>query len=144
MKIAQKQFTFVTSHETELINITDNVKEFVVTSGVKNGFVLIMSKHTTTAIIVNEGLPDIGFDIVTQIERLIPNDMPYYHHARFLHSDGQMAINTPSHIRWSLLGFEVIFPVKNNQILAGKRQSIYFVELDGPQERTYVLQAMGE
>jgi thiamine phosphate synthase YjbQ (UPF0047 family) len=26
----------------------------------------------------------------------------------------------------------------------GTRQTIYFVELDGPQERTYVVQVLGE
>jgi len=144
MKFNLKQITFVTTKETEFINITDNVKEFVKISGLENGFVLVMSKHTTTAIIVNEGLPDLESDIAKQLEHLAPNDMPYYRHSRFLHSDGQMAINSSSHIRGALLGFEVIFPINNGQMIVGNRQTIYFVELDGPQERTYVIQAMGE
>ena len=143
MKIISKEFTLLTTRETEIINITDLVIKFVEESGVNSGIVFVMSKHTTTGITVNEGLPDIEQDIHDFLLRIAPDDFPYKH-ARYLHSDGQMAINAPSHIRGSLLGFEVFFPVEGGEILRGGRQTIYFVELDGPQERTYFLKVMGE
>jgi thiamine phosphate synthase YjbQ (UPF0047 family) len=55
-----------------------------------------------------------------------------------------MAINAPSHLRGALLGFEVFFPIENGRLVRGARQTIYFVELDGPQERTWVLQILGQ
>jgi secondary thiamine-phosphate synthase enzyme len=132
-----------THHETELINITKAVFDLVKTSQVKNGTVLVLSLHTTTAITVNEGLPDLEKDISNLIQKLVP-DEAIYNHARFLPSDGQMAINAPSHLRGALLGFQVFFPIENGNIITGSRQTIYFVELDGPQFRTYVVQVIGE
>jgi secondary thiamine-phosphate synthase enzyme len=132
-----------THHEIELINITGTVFDLVKTSQVKNGTVLVLSLHTTTAITVNEGLPDLEKDISNLIQKLVP-DEAIYNHARFLPSDGQMAINAPSHLRGALLGFQVFFPIENGNIITGSRQTIYFVELDGPQYRTYVVQIIGE
>lgn len=143
MKSVIEQLTLQTHHETELINITDTVRQFVSRSGVQNGVVFVLSLHTTTGITVNEGLPDLEADIAAMLERLVPVDHPY-RHARWLHSDGQMAINAPSHLRGALLGFQVFFPLANGQMVTGSRQTIYFVELDGPQHRHFVLQALGE
>ncbi|MBD3308990.1 YjbQ family protein [candidate division KSB3 bacterium] len=131
-----------THHETELINITDTVRSEIEKSGVRSGTVFILSLHTTTALTVNEGLPDLEADIAEYIQRLVPEEY-IYRHARFLHSDGQMAINAPSHLRGALLGFEAFFPIDQGEMLCGGRQTIYFVELDGPQERTYVIQIIG-
>ena len=143
MKIYSKEITLLTSRETEIINITDSVKQFVNESGVNSGIIFVMSMHTTTGITVNEGLPDIEQDIRDFLLRIVPDDYPYKH-ARYLHSDGQMAINAPSHIRGSLLGFEVYFPIENGKMHCGGRQTIYFVELDGPVERRYFLKIIGE
>ena len=137
-----ERFTILTRKETELIDITGKVLDTVAGSGVRTGVVFVLSLHTTTGLTVNEGLPDLEADIAEWIQRLAPEDHPY-RHARFLDSDGQMAINAPSHLRGALLGFQVYFPVENGEVVKGGRQTVYFVELDGPQERTYVIQVMG-
>lgn len=143
MKSVIERLTLQSRCETELINITETVRQFVARSGVQDGVVFVMSMHTTTGITVNEGLPDLEADIAAMLERLVPESHPY-RHARWLHSDGQMAINAPSHLRGALLGFQVFFPIENGAMVTGARQTIYFVELDGPQHRHYVLQALGQ
>jgi len=143
MKSLITRVTINTHHETELINITDTVHSEIEKSEVRSGTVFIISLHTTTAVTVNEGIPDLEADIANYIQHIVPEDYPY-RHARFLHSDGQMAINATSHLRGALLGFEVFFPIDNGKMICGGRQTIYFVELDGPQERTYIIQILGE
>jgi secondary thiamine-phosphate synthase enzyme len=143
MKNKYQEFTLISKYETELINITENVHAFVKSSGIQSGMVYIISFHTTTGITVNEPLPDLESDIATFLNKVV-DDNSEYRHARFLHSDGQMAINAPSHLRQALIGFEVFFPIENGEIKTGGRQSIYFVELDGPQERKYCIKAIGE
>lgn len=143
MKSIIEYVTLQTRSETELINITDTVRQFVSRAGVQNGVAFVMSLHTTTGITVNEGLPDLEADIAAMLQRLVPVDHPY-RHARWLHSDGQMAINAPSHLRGALIGFQVFFPIENGEMVSGSRHTIYFVELDGPQHRRYILQALGE
>ena len=88
MKTISKEFTILTNKETELINITSIVKNFVAESNIKSGIVFVMSLHTTTAITVNEGLPDIEQDINDLLLRIVPDDHPY-RHARYLHSELQ-------------------------------------------------------
>ncbi len=143
MKTFSKEVVIITSEELEIINITDTVHQFVAESKVNTGMVFVISMHTTTGITVNEGLPDIEQDIRDFLISIVPDDHPY-RHARYLHSDGQMAINAPSHIRSALLGFEVYFPIEEGKIHCGGRQTIYFVELDGPVERKYFLKIIGE
>jgi secondary thiamine-phosphate synthase enzyme len=143
MKSIIHRFEIQTHCETELINITPDLFACVENSEVRNGFALVMSLHTTSAITVNEGLADLESDIQTMLENLTPDD-GRYRHARFLHSDGQMAINAVSHLRSALLGFQAYFPIENGVVIKGGRQTVYFVELDGPQSRTYIVQLVGE
>ena len=143
MKSQLHRIKIQTHKETELIDITDQIHQIVQESGVSNGTVFVLSLHTTTAITVNEGLPDLEIDIANTIQRLVPEEQ-VYRHARYLGSDGQMAVNAPSHLRGALLGFQVFFPIHDHKVVRGARQTVYFVELDGPQERTYVIQVLGE
>lgn len=143
MKSIIERVQIITHHETELINITETVQEWIKQCGVQNGMVLVMSLHTTSAITVNEGLPDLEHDIAAFIQRLVPSEDLQYHHSRYLPSDGQMAVNASSHLRSALLGFQCCFPIEQGQMVMGGRHTIYFVELDGPQSRTYILQAIG-
>ena len=143
MKSIVKRFSIITRHETELINITEQVRAEVEKSGVSSGTVFVLSLHTTTGLTVNEGLPDLESDLANFLQSAVPEDHPY-RHARFLHGDGPRAINAPSHLRGALLGFQAFFPIENGKMVTGSRQTIYFVELDGPQERTYVVHVLGE
>jgi len=136
------RLTIQTEKETELINITEQVKVLVKESGIKSGTVFILSLHTTTGLTVNEGIPDLERDIEDYLYRAVP-DAHHYYHARYLPSDGQMAVNATSHLRGMLLGFQTFFPIENGEIVCGSRQTIYLVELDGPQFRNYVVQILG-
>ena len=143
MKNTYQEIKLITNKEIELINITDSIHDAVAASEIKFGMVYVLSFHTTSGITVNEGLPDIEIDIIESLQKLIP-ETGHYHHARFLHSDGQMAINAPSHLRSCFIGFEVFFPIENGEMKSGSRQTVYFVELDGPQERTYCIKIIGD
>lgn len=131
-----------TYKETELINITEQVKDLVRESGVQSGTVFILSMHTTTGVTVNEGIPDLETDIEDYLYRAVSDSQNYYH-ARYLSSDGQMAVNATSHLRGMLLGFQTFFPIEKGEMICGSRQTIYLVELDGPQFRDYVVQILG-
>lgn len=143
MKSVVKTISLQTKHDLEIINITDTVKEAVATAGLTNGTVHIMTKHTTSGITVNEGLPDIEKDLLEMLERLAPR-VKDYHHARFLHSDGQMAVNGYSHLRSALIGKDTFFPLHDGEMVISSRQTIYFVEMDGPLLREFVVHILGE
>lgn len=143
MKSILHKLVLQTKQDTELVNITPRVIQAVSQSGIQSGFAHVTTLHTTTAITVNEGLQDIEHDLVALLTQLVPENSEY-HHARFLHSDGQTAVNAHAHLRAALLGPNVLFPVEDGCLMMGERQTIYFVELDGPQRRHLVVQVLGD
>jgi secondary thiamine-phosphate synthase enzyme len=136
------RFGIQTSHDTELIDITERAREIVRGTGVGKGLATVMTLHTTTAITINEGLPDLEADILEFLQALVLSDGSY-RHARFLHSDGQMAVNAPSHLRSAMLGMQVSLPIEDCELVLGQRQRIYFVELDGPLYREGIVHVLG-
>ncbi len=143
MKSCLTRLELRTTATTELIDITERVHEAVTAAGVTGGIVHVVTQHTTTAITVNEGLWCLEQDLQTLLERLVP-EAATYRHARFLHSDGQMAVNAWAHLRGALLGMHTLFPIEHGAAVLGARQHVYFVELDGPQQRTCLVHVMGE
>jgi len=75
----------------EALDITRKVEELVEKSGVKNGLVNIMTCHTSSGLLVTEGIPCLEEDIFTHFARLLPEGEDY-HHRRYLDFDGRMGL----------------------------------------------------
>jgi len=129
--------------DKELIDITPEVERVVRDSGVKEGVVNILTMHTSSGIIVTEGLPCLEMDVLNHLEVLAPEEGDYYHN-RYLDIDGRLGFNAGAHLKSILGGISAFFPIEDGQIVKGSRQRIYFAEYDGPLCRTYCVQVMGE
>jgi len=112
----------------ELIDITDRVRGQVKESGITDGICVISTHHTTCSIIVNENERGLRTDILEMLEKLIPQDQNYAH--------DQIDNNACSHLRAILLGMSEIIPIEDGHLVLGTWQSIFFVELDGPRNRS--------
>ena len=128
---------------SEFYNITEQVHAIVENSGIKNGFVAVITAHTTTGIMVNEALPCVEKDLSEMLENIVPLDSPFVH-AHFLPSYGATSNNAQGHLKSALTGNHCFFPVIESKILCGGAQDIYLVEFDGPQERKVYVEVMGE
>ncbi len=129
-------------HE-EAINITQQIDDLVARSRVTNGLVNVMTCHTSSGLLVTEGLPCLEQDIFAHFARLLPENEDY-HHRRFLDFDGRVGFNAEAHLKSILGGIQCSFPIEEGRVVRGSRQAIYFMEYDGPLERTYMVQVMGE
>jgi len=127
----------------EAINITPQVEEIVKNSGVKNGLVNVLTSHTSSGLLVTEGIPCLEEDILTHFGRIFPEDADYHHH-RYLDYDGRLGFNAEAHLKSILGGIQCAFPIENGLMIRGSRQTIYFMEYDGPLERTCLVQVLGE
>lgn len=132
-----------TRKSEEAINITATVEEVVRKSGVRNGLVNVLTTHTSSGLLVTEGIPCLEEDILTHLARLCPEHADY-HHRRYLDFDGRLGFNADAHLKSVLGGIACSFPIENGKIVKGSRQTIYFMEYDGPLERTYLIQVLGE
>ena len=143
MKSIIEKIFVKSQRSTELVAITDQIREIVQKSGVKNGIVNIFTQHVTTALTINEDDPKLEEDIARFMVYAVPEDDSYAHH-HFFRKDGRMAVNAYSHIRASLLGGNLTIPLQGGDMVLGGRQNVYLVELDGPQLRGLAVQIMGE
>lgn len=138
-----QKITKMSTRPEEFIMITEEVHKIVENSPVREGLALVVTAHTTTGIIVNEGLPCVEEDIQDMLDRMAPIDAPY-NHAHFLPSYGATGNNSTGHLKSLICGNHCAFPVADGKIVCGGAQDIYLVELDGPQTRTVYVEVMGE
>jgi secondary thiamine-phosphate synthase enzyme len=143
MIIKLERIKVQTRKSEEAINITPQVEEVVRQSGVKQGLVNVMTSHTSSGLLVTEGIPCLEEDILTHLSRLFPEDQDY-HHRRYLDYDGRLGFNADAHLKSVVSGISCAFPIEDGKLVRGARQTIYFMEYDGPLLRTYLIQVLGE
>ena len=117
-----------TKTRTELIDITDRVRANVKNSGIKDGICIITMPHTTCGMIINENERGLRTDLLDLLETLIPENKKYAHNS--------IDNNADAHLRSALLGVSTMIPIEEGHLVLGTWQSIFFVELDGPRNRT--------
>ena len=143
MIIKLERIKVQTRKSEEAIDITAAVETVVEKSGVKNGLLNVLTSHTSSGLLVTEGIPCLEEDILTHFSRLFPED-ENYHHRRYLDYDGRLGFNADAHLKSILGGISCTFPIEKGKVVKGSRQTIYFMEYDGPLERTYLVQVLGE
>lgn len=154
--------------EVSVEDVTGVVQKFVEESGLQEGYVTIMSKHTTTGITINEYETRLAGDLREWLLGLAPPDGKYGHNDIDERPDGeaerqrclengwnvddpeilqkwrdQEPINAHSHLLAMLLGATENVPVSRGQLLLGQWQSIMLVDLDGPRDRNLLLSTLG-
>ena len=123
-----------TSERSELVEITDRIREIVARGGVREGIVVLQSLHTTAALTINENAdPFVVEDVLVKLDRLIPRDEAFYQHA-----EG----NSDSHLKTSFFGPSLTVIVSGGAMVLGTWQGIYLCEFDGPRERRIAVQLL--
>jgi secondary thiamine-phosphate synthase enzyme len=137
MVVVNKLLRLSSSERRQLLDITNQVANFVGSSGVANGVCIISVPHATAAVIANEHESGLMGDVLGKIEGLFPESNSYAHNA--------IDDNADAHLAAAFLGHSRMFPVIDGQLMRGAWQNIFVVELDGPRSRREVwLQLVGE
>ena len=114
----------------EMIDITNDVQDIVEHEKILDGFAVIYVPHTTAGVTINEGAdPSVQRDIIHILKKLIPENNSYHH----------IEGNSDAHIKASLIGSSVTVLIKNNRIVLGIWQYIFFYEGDGPRNRRVLI-----
>lgn len=120
------EISIQTRRRTEMIDITSRVQDAVQRLGLDQGLVTVFVPHTTAGILINENAdPDVSADIARTLDRLVPWRGDYQH------TEG----NAAAHIKAALVGSSVQVLVRNNRLVLGTWQGIFFCEFDGPRQR---------
>ena len=123
-----------TNKKFEIIDITSKINESI---DIEEGIISIFSKHSTSAIVVNENERGLLKDFESTLDNLITDKFSYQH--------DRIDNNARSHLKSFLLSSSECLPIKNGRLDLGTWQSVFFIELDGPRaNRTVTLTMAGE
>lgn len=141
VKVFSKTITVKTHERTDLVNLSDDIRDFVESTGVKDGYVQVSSLHTTAGLIVNEWQDALLADVKSTIENMVPRDTYYKHNdPEFSDCDRH---NADSHLRIVVLGHSVSVPINQSKLVLGQWQSVILTEFDGPNQRKVFMQVFG-
>uniref|UniRef100_A0A061S4K5 Secondary thiamine-phosphate synthase enzyme n=1 Tax=Tetraselmis sp. GSL018 TaxID=582737 RepID=A0A061S4K5_9CHLO len=156
--IAYREIEVITHEGVGLFDITSQIQDLLGELGATEGFVNALSRHTTTALTINEMEPRLVEDVRQFLAKLVPAGEPYLHNDLHLREAPdnwpggpdawreQEPINAHSHLQAMLLGQSETIPVHEGKLALGTWQSVILIELDGTKgrKRTVALQYFGE
>lgn len=137
MKFYTEYLWFNTGNQREYINITGEITDILIKSGIKEGMVLVSAMHITAGVYVNDAENGLIADIDEWLEKLAPFNINYRHHRT-----GET--NGDAHLKSLLIGHEVIVPITNGRLDFGTWQQIYYAEFDGQRKKRVIVKVMGE
>ncbi len=147
MRIHKEHLRLETKGSFEVIDVTPDVERAVVNAGIKDGFALVYSCHTTCGVILNERETGLLADLEGLLGRLVPEG-DYYRHDDWelrtenMHPDE--TANAHAHLRQLIGGMaSQCVPVSESALLLGEWQRIMVVELDRDRDREILIQVCG-
>ena len=104
------------------------------------GLAHVFIRHTSASLTLNENAsPDVRRDFESHFDAAVPEDAPYWTHT--LEGPDDM----PAHIKASLLGPSISFPIADGRPALGTWQGIYLCEhRDSGGPRSVVVTVWGE
>lgn len=124
-----------TKEHNSMIDITENIRDIVIKSGVTSGLCTLFVPHTTAAVTINENAdPNVVLDFKKEMDKIVPWTDDYRH------CEG----NSAAHIKASMMGFSETIIIENGNLVLGTWQGIYFLEYDGARRRKMYVKIIGE
>jgi len=89
----------------------------------KAGLLNLFLKHTSAGLTINENYdPSVRVDFEQIVDKLIPENQPFYTHTM------EGSDDMPSHVKTSFVGNSLTIPIRNGQLDLGTWQGIYLCE----------------
>ena len=106
-----------------LHDITEDVTDFVVSSGVTDGLCHVFLQHTSASLVIQENAdPDVLRDMEDWFAKHVPDGDPAYRHR------DEGPDDMPSHIRAALTQPALLVPVRDGRLALGMWQAVYLFE----------------
>ncbi|MHC4952907.1 MAG: secondary thiamine-phosphate synthase enzyme YjbQ [Planctomycetota bacterium] len=130
----REEFQLSTRGESDVIDLTDMLRETIARSGIAEGMASVFAPGATAGVTTLEFEPGCVADLKDALERVAPRHGDYEHNRRW--GDG----NGFSHIRAALLGPSLSVPVSESAPLLGTWQQVVLVDCDNrPRDRRIVI-----
>jgi secondary thiamine-phosphate synthase enzyme len=122
------ELRIATERHTQVLDITPQVREAA--AGATGAALLVFVPHTTAGVTINEHAdPLVARDFEMAMEQIVREEWGWQHL-----EEGEE--NAPSHPRASLMGPQVVVPLRDGELALGTWQGIFLCEFDGPRTRS--------
>lgn len=138
MKFVNSTIFLQSQQGPHFMDLTETVQDMLRRSGVKEGYLVLFARHTTTALVVQDGEPGLLRDFARQVEKLAPPDQKYAHDDYSIRTENlgdPDDVNGHAHCQALLLKCSLQVPVTEGKLQLGDRQRIFFLELDKARAR---------
>lgn len=137
MTLINDKFIVHTKGNTDIIDITGEVKNIVYRHSLQNAIVFVYVAGSTVSVTNIEFEPGLLVDLPEALEKIAPVDKNY-HHDEMWH-DG----NGYAHVRASIVGNSTMVPLLDGALQLGQWQQIVLVDFDNKaRTRTVHVQIM--
>jgi secondary thiamine-phosphate synthase enzyme len=140
MKSLTEHLTFNLPARMAFLNITPQVEDLVLRSGIREGLCLINAMHITASVFINDDEPGLHEDYARWLEKLAPFDADptVYRHNR----TGED--NADAHLKRQVMGREVVVAVTAGRLDFGPWEQIFYGEFDGRRPKRVLVKVIGE
>jgi secondary thiamine-phosphate synthase enzyme len=138
MGVQRREMEVGTGQKTQVLNLTERIRDLCEGMGIEDGILLISIRHTTCAVCVNEDEEGLRQDF----ERLGEKLLDFFRGDGYRHD--RIDENAQAHLTSVLFGHSVMLPLRSSLPVLGTWQSILLLEMDGPRHRKVDLTAYGE
>lgn len=145
MKIRHFVVEIATRSTIDVCNLTPYLTDLLQQTAISQGLIAVSSRHTTTALTINEDEARLMEDLKTFVSKLAPKDVAYLHNDIELRDcPPDEPKNAHAHLAAMTLGSSEVVAVVDGSLALGVWQSVLLVELDGPRDRAVSVQLIGE
>jgi len=138
MKSFRKELWFNTPTRRQLVNITPEVYQCVIESGIKEGLVLVNAMHITASVFINDDESGLHHDYEVWLEKLAP-EKPYSQYRHNGYED-----NADAHLKRTVMGREVVVAITDGKFDFGPWEQIFYGEFDGKRRKRALVKIIGE
>ena len=122
--LAQAQHTLtVSTRGRALIDITQQVQEWVAGTALRDGLLTLFIRHTSASLLIQENAdPDVRGDLERFFARLVIDGDPLFRHR------DEGPDDMPAHVRAALTATQLSIPLQSGRLRLGTWQAIYVWE----------------
>lgn len=135
MTVINGKFSVNTKGNTDIVDITQSVKNVVYSHSLQNASVHVYVAGSTVSVTNIEFEPGLLVDLPEALEKIAPVDKEYHHDATWHDGNGY------AHVRASIVGNSTYVPLIEGALQLGQWQQIVLVDFDNkPRNRTVYVQ----
>jgi secondary thiamine-phosphate synthase enzyme len=144
MKSHRTTLTLHLPERTGFVNITPDVEEALMESGIQEGLCLVNAMHITASVFINDDEPGLHQDYLRWLERLAPfNAGTDPARGGYLHNRSGED-NGDAHHKRQVMGREVVVAVTKGALDFGPWEQIFYGEFDGRRDKRVMIKIIGE